>query len=120
MRQVVYGTARLGIYFNLTENMKKKNGGAAPTFLQKTTASFLAGAIGSFIGNPCDLALVRFQNDTVLPPEERRNYKNVFDALGRIVKDEGVLSLWKGAMPTVTRAISLNMAMMITYDTVKE
>lgn len=27
LRQVVYGTLRLGIFFNLTESMKKKNGG---------------------------------------------------------------------------------------------
>ena len=27
LRQVVYGTLRLGIFFNLTESYKKKNGG---------------------------------------------------------------------------------------------
>ena len=27
LRQVVYGTLRLGIFFNMTESMKKKNGG---------------------------------------------------------------------------------------------
>jgi solute carrier family 25 oxoglutarate transporter 11 len=79
-----------------------------------------AGAIGSVIGNPCDLALVRMQADSTLPKAERRNYSNVFDALGRIVKDEGVLSLWKGSIPTVCRAMSLNCAMLVSYDTVKE
>ena len=28
-----------------------------------------AGAIGSFVGNPCDLALVRLQADATLPPD---------------------------------------------------
>jgi len=83
-------------------------------------ASFAAGGIGSFIGNPCDLALVRFQADSTLPPAERRNYKNVFDAFGKIVKDEGVTNLWRGALPTMTRAISLNVAMLVSYDTVKD
>ena len=64
--------------------------------------------------------MVRFQNDTVLPAAERRNYKNVFDAFFRIVKEEGVLSLWRGSLPTVTRAVSLNIAMMVTYDTFKD
>ena len=34
-----------------------------------------AGGLGSFVGNPCDLALVRMQADTTLPEAERRNYK---------------------------------------------
>lgn len=31
LRQVVYGTLRLGIYFNLTENFKKNNDGKLKT-----------------------------------------------------------------------------------------
>lgn len=60
------------------------------------------------------------QADSMLPVEERRNYKNVVDAFTRIVKDEGVTSLWKGAVPTMTRAVSLNVAMLVTYDECKE
>ena len=30
-----------------------------------------------------------------LPPEERRGYKNVFDALFRITKEEGIGTLWR-------------------------
>ena len=33
--------------------------------------------------------------DGKLPPAERRGYKNVFNALVRISKEEGVLTLWK-------------------------
>lgn len=44
----------------------------------------------------------------------------MFDAFGRIVKEEGVTSLWRGALPTMTRAIALNVAMLVSYDTVKE
>ena len=88
--------------------------------MQRTMASFAAGGMAAFMGNPCDLALVRFQADSTLPPEERRTYKNVFDAFGKIVKDEGVINLWRGAVPTMTRAISFNTAMLVSYDTVKE
>lgn len=80
----------------------------------------IAGAIGSFIGNPCDLSLVRMQADSTLPPAERRNYKHVFDAFGRIVREEGVRSLWNGATPTIARAMSLNMAQLVTYEECKE
>jgi len=60
------------------------------------------------------------QADSTLPVDQRRNYKNVFDAFGSIIRDEGVTSLWKGAVPTVLRAMSLNFAMLVSYDTVKE
>jgi solute carrier family 25 oxoglutarate transporter 11 len=79
-----------------------------------------AGAIGSFIGNPCDLALVRLQADATLPPDQRRHYKHVGDAFTRIAKEEGVTSLWKGALPTMMRAMALNTFMFVTYDTAVE
>lgn len=37
-----------------------------------------------------------------------------------MVKEEGVLSLWKGSIPTICRAISMNMGMLTTYDQIKE
>jgi solute carrier family 25 oxoglutarate transporter 11 len=120
LRQVVYGTLRMGIYFNLTEYFKKQNGTGTTTFLQKASASLIAGSFGSFIGNPCDLSLVRMQADKGLPEAERRNYKSVFDAFSRIISEEGVTSLWKGAVPTIIRATALNVAMLVSYDTVKE
>lgn len=60
------------------------------------------------------------QADQTLPEAERRNYKHVFDAFGRIVREEGITSCWSGATPTIARAISLNVAMLVTYDECKE
>lgn len=59
MRQLVYGTLRLGIYFNMIEHYKSQSSTGNTTFLQKATASLCAGTFGSFVGNPADLALVR-------------------------------------------------------------
>lgn len=56
------------------------------------------------------------QADATLPAMQRRNYKNAFHALHRIVSDEGILSLWKGAGPTVVRAMALNMGMLASYE----
>lgn len=107
----MYATLRLGIYFNLSDHIKNTtNNGANLTAFQKTYCSLIAGAIGSFVGNPCDLTLVRMQADSTLPVAERRNYKNVLDALRRIVSEEGVTSLWNGASPTIMRAMSLNVS----------
>lgn len=60
------------------------------------------------------------QADSTLPLEQRRHYKNAFHALSRITKDEGVLALWRGAGPTVVRAMALNMGMLASYDQAAE
>ncbi|KAL4438114.1 hypothetical protein ABPG74_016893 [Tetrahymena malaccensis] len=119
MRQALYATVRLGLFRTISDKIKeakKRN----LTILEKAGASLTAGFFGSIIGNPADLALVRFQADTLLPKDQRRNYKHVFDALFRIVKEEGFFALWKGCTPTVYRALVINLGMLSTFDEVKE
>lgn len=119
MRQATYTTARLGIYRTLFNKRELHHGGAIP-FYEKVLISMTAGFLGSLVGNPSDLALVRFQADQTLPKELQRNYKHVFDAFGRIVAEEGFLSLWKGAGPTIVRAMSLNAGQLATFEELKE
>jgi len=52
--------------------------------------SLLAGGLGSFIGCPADLVLIRMQADKMLPVEQRRNYGNVLNAFRRIPAEEGI------------------------------
>ena len=86
LRQLVYAGVRLGLYKTIedyyldTYNRKLEFG-------EKLVASLSTGAIGAVVANPSDLALVRFQADNHLPKDQRRNYKNVFDALSRIFKE---------------------------------
>lgn len=42
------------------------------------------------------------------------------DAFKRIVAEEGFFSLWRGCIPTVTRAVVLNFGMLGPYDEAKE
>ena len=58
--------------------------------------------------------------DGKLPPAERRGYKNVFNALVRITKEESLGTLWKGATPTVMRAMVVNGAQLASYSQAKE
>jgi solute carrier family 25 (mitochondrial oxoglutarate transporter), member 11 len=58
--------------------------------------------------------------DGRLPLAERRGYKNVFNALYRISTEESVLTLWKGATPTVARAMVVNGAQLSSYSQTKE
>ncbi len=79
-----------------------------------------SGGLGSFVGTPAEVALIRMTLDGRLPPAERRNYAHVFDALVRVVREEGVTKLWRGAIPTATRAMIVNAAQMPTYSQAKE
>lgn len=117
----MYTTTRLGIFFSLNDYLKYQvNNGGNLTAFQKVYSSLLAGGIGSVFGTPADLVLIRMQSDSTLPPEQRRNYKNVVDAFRRIVREEGFFSCWKGCGPTVVRAMSLNLGMLASYEEAKD
>lgn len=77
-----------------------------------------AGACGAFVGTPAEVALIRMTADGRLPPAERRNYSNVVNALTRITREEGLLALWRGCIPTIGRAMVVNMAQLASYSQV--
>lgn len=86
----------------------------------KAGLGMAAGGIGSFVGTPAELALIRMTGDGRLPVEQRRNYSGVVNALTRITKEEGVLTLWRGCTPTVIRAMVVNAAQLATYSQAKQ
>ena len=55
-----------------------------------------------------------------LPTAERRGYTSVFDALSRIVSEEGLLTLWRGCGPTIARAMVVNAAQLASYSQAKQ
>ena len=117
-RQASYTTTRLGLYMSLLERLTKD--GQPPSFPVKLGIACVAGAAGAVVGTPAEVALIRMTADGRRPPELRRNYKNVFEALARITRQEGLASLWKGCGPTVGRAIVLNAAQLSVYSQAKE
>ncbi|KAJ5899504.1 hypothetical protein N7495_004248 [Penicillium taxi] len=121
LRQAVYTTARLGFFdtFITTLNNRAKAANRSVTFGERALAGLSAGGIAAMIGNPADLALVRMQADGLKAPDVRANYRSVFDALGRIARAEGVTSLWAGALPTVIRAMALNMGQLTFFAEAK-
>jgi len=120
MRQAVYGTARLGLHREFSDRLKASQGGGDLSALSSAGSAMLAGALASVIGTPMDVCMVRMQADTMLPVSERRGYRNVFDALGRIGRTEGMAGLWQGFEPTVFRAIAMNVGMMASFDQAKQ
>jgi Mitochondrial carrier protein len=58
--------------------------------------------------------------DATMPAVERRNYKGIGDAFVRIVKEDGLGGLFRGASPTIARAMALNMGMFASNEQAKE
>jgi solute carrier family 25 (mitochondrial oxoglutarate transporter), member 11 len=113
LRQWLYGSCRMGIYSYLLEKAQIQNLQSGRdkndiSLATKLSMGCLSGGIGSFVGTPSELALVRMSADSKAPLEQRRNYKNVFDCVARIAREEGALNLWRGAAPTVLRATLLS------------
>jgi solute carrier family 25 (mitochondrial oxoglutarate transporter), member 11 len=115
LRQATYTTTRMGIYSSIADYFNEKT----LNFFVKMAIGIFAGAVAAFIGTPTEVALIRMTADGKLPLAERRGYKNVFDAIIRIAREESVLTLWKGALPTVVRAMVLNGAQLSSYSQAK-
>uniref|UniRef100_A0A5F8AIC8 Solute carrier family 25 member 11 n=1 Tax=Macaca mulatta TaxID=9544 RepID=A0A5F8AIC8_MACMU len=96
LRQATYTTTRLGIYTVLFERLTGADG-TPPGFLLKALTA-----------------------DGRLPADQRRGYKNVFNALIRITREEGVLTLWRGCIPTMARAVVVNAAQLASYSQSKQ
>merc|ERR1712018_1041282 len=119
LRQATYTTTRLGVYTWLFENFSSSDG-KPPGFFMKAALGMTAGMTGAFVGTPAEVALIRMTSDGNLPPEQRRNYKSVFDALIRIFREEGLTALWRGAIPTMGRAMVVNAAQLASYSQAKQ
>nr|XP_033186457.1 mitochondrial 2-oxoglutarate/malate carrier protein-like [Bombus vancouverensis nearcticus] len=117
LRQLTYTTTRLGVYNTLYDLISSYVGRLNyPTMV---TIGMFSGICGALVGTPADLIYVRMVGDAQLPPEKRRNYRHVFHGLSDIWKTEGVQGLWRGALPTMTRAMIVNGAQLGTYSRVK-
>lgn len=119
-RQLVYGTARIGLHRTFSDALVKYNDGQPINFFVKALSGMASGSIAVCIGTPFDIALVRLQSDSMAPENERRNYKNVVDALIRTTREEGVGALYKGLFPNILRGMSMNVGMLACYDQAKE
>ncbi|KAJ3850044.1 mitochondrial carrier domain-containing protein [Lentinula lateritia] len=114
MRQMSYSMCRFWAY----EESKKMLDATAPgaPAWKLGLAGSMAGGIAGLVGNPGEIVMVRLQGDFAKPPEKRFNYRHCFDALFRMVREEGPSSLARGVGPNVFRAILMNASQLASYD----
>ncbi|GME68600.1 unnamed protein product [[Candida] boidinii] len=120
LRQATYSTARFGVYEALKEYDMERNDHQAPSTIKLLSYSVVAGVIGGIVGNPSDIVNIRMQNDNTLPIAERRHYRNAVDGIYRIIKEEGVSSLFRGVYPNLTRGVLMTASQVVSYDIGKQ
>jgi len=118
LRQVFYATARFGLFETFRDKLHEYRG--KTDFASRVVVGAVTGGIAAYLSCPMEVAVVRMSNDSSLPKEERRNYKNVVDTATRIVKEEGVTAFWRGSNPFVTRAMFVGVFQVATLDQFKD
>lgn len=78
-----------------------------------------SGFIGSVAGNFADVVCLRMQHDMSLPPEQRRNYRNVLHGLSTMIRAEGWGSIWTGVWVGAGRAAIATATQLAGYDVFK-
>lgn len=112
LRQITYGSGRLGIYsylLDLDRRRRLRADSGSPSFALKLMMGVTSGSAGAAMGNPAELALVRMSADSnIADPAKRRNYRHSLDCIIRVAREEGIAALWRGAAPTILRAAALS------------
>ncbi|QLL31159.1 hypothetical protein HG536_0B00200 [Torulaspora globosa] len=117
LRQCTYTTARFGCYDIIKENLIPQS--EINNSLYLLPCSMLSGAIGGFVGNPADVVNIRMQNDSAHDPHLRRGYRNAFDGLNSIVREEGFYKLFTGLAPNLIRGVLMTASQVVSYDVFK-
>ncbi|KAL2117241.1 hypothetical protein VTJ04DRAFT_9409 [Mycothermus thermophilus] len=125
LRQLTYSTTRFGIYEELKSRFAPRHidpatgKPKAPSMGVLIAMASASGFIGGIAGNAADVINVRMQHDASLPPAQRRNYAHALDGLVRMVREEGVGSLFRGVWPNSGRAIAMTASQLASYDVFK-
>jgi len=112
-RQMTYSMCRFWAYDEAKKFLQA--GPNAPAW-KLASAGAMAGSIAGVVGNPGEILMVRMQGDFAKPPEKRLNYKNCFDGLFKMIRDEGWSSLSRGVYPNVIRSVLMNASQLASYD----
>ncbi|KAG9547803.1 hypothetical protein KCU86_g21305, partial [Aureobasidium melanogenum] len=116
-RTFFYSGVRFGMYEKLKELGSTST--HAPSGLALAIMAASSGFTGSVCSNFADVVCLRMQADPGLPPELRRNYKNIADGVQKMVRAEGWNSIWTGVWLGAGRAAIGTATQLAGYDIIK-
>jgi solute carrier family 25 citrate transporter 1 len=99
-RQGANSAVRFSSYSYFKELFQRYHGSPALPSTYTFAAGALAGIVTVYTTMPLDVVKTRMQG-----LDARSLYKNSLDCLVKVVKANGVFSLWKGTTPRLTRLI---------------
>jgi solute carrier family 25 oxoglutarate transporter 11 len=94
LRQAMYTTSRMGMFHSLMDHISE-HGSTNVELTTKIGIGMFSGGVSAFLACPAEVAMIRMSTDAKLPIEKRRDYRNVFNALSRVAKEEGLVTCWK-------------------------
>lgn len=115
LRQLLYSTARFGIY----EEVKHHVGPDAGSHVLVAIA-WCSGFVGGVAGNFADVLNVRMQYDGTISADRRKKYRHVGDGMIRMAREEGLNGYFRGWLPNCTRAASQTAGQLASYDIIKD
>ncbi|XP_057743613.1 mitochondrial dicarboxylate/tricarboxylate transporter DTC-like [Arachis stenosperma] len=107
LRLPLHKAVQAGSYSIIATTVTGDNDRKPLSLGQKVMVTSTALTIGWAFSIPTQLAEIRMQADATFPTSKRRNYTNVFNALHRVVADEGVRVLWRGSVPEIAKQYAL-------------
>jgi solute carrier family 25 oxoglutarate transporter 11 len=119
-RQIILSSLRLGGYKIALEKINSLRTSGPLSLFGQSVTGFTVGGLAAWVASPFDLVLIRLQSDRLLPVDKKRHYTGTFNALYRIVTEEGFFHLWKGASTVVLRVAVINGISIPGYELIKK
>lgn len=128
LRECIYSTIRMGTYEPILSslhhhlNPHSDNENHSPSPSLKYLSSLLSGGFGAAIANPIDLIKIQFQSvgrSSSSPSAPSLPYQTTRQGLQYILRTHGVQGLWRGSLPTITRAAIVTSSVLGSYDSIK-
>ncbi|KAJ5698574.1 hypothetical protein N7462_000579 [Penicillium macrosclerotiorum] len=115
---MTYGASRIALYEELKQSAMEH--GKPVTVPMLTAMAAISGFVGAIFGTPSDIANIRMQNDKSLAPQDRRNYRHVFDAWMQMKRYEGWRAFRQGMWPNCFRCAIMTASQLASYDIFKK
>uniref|UniRef100_A0ACD6AKX1 Uncharacterized protein n=1 Tax=Avena sativa TaxID=4498 RepID=A0ACD6AKX1_AVESA len=118
-RAMIVTASQLATYDQAKEAILARRGPGADGLVTHVAASFAAGIVAAAASNPVDVVKTRVMNMKVAPGAPPP-YAGAMDCALKTVRSEGVMALYKGFIPTVSRQGPFTVVLFVTLEQVRK